>query len=177
VASDAADWRRRAGALSGFHPGVSVSWQAPGGRLAAWGGALHPTLQQAHGERVYLLEIDLDALEATPDPATRQRAIPRVPAVTRDLSLVLGGDLTYERLLECLRSVAPPAPVRFEAVDRYAGPPLAAGETSLTVRLTLEPLERTLTDQETDGFRRALVERLGEALGVTIRSRRRRSKR
>ena len=67
-------------------------------------------------------------------------------------------------------SVEPPAAVRFEALDRYEGPPLKDGQASLTVRIVLQPLETTLTDEQSEGYRRALVARLQENLSVEIRS-------
>jgi phenylalanyl-tRNA synthetase beta chain len=114
--------------------------------------------------------VALDTLAEQPSAVARQRAVPRVPAVTRDLSLLLRGEVAFSTLLETLRAVEPPAPARFEALDRYRGAPLADGETSLTVRITLEPLEHTLTDTETERYREALVTRLRETLGVRLRS-------
>jgi phenylalanyl-tRNA synthetase beta subunit len=89
--------------------------------------------------------------------------------VTRDLSLVLPGEVTYGRVVETLGSIEAPVPAQFEALDRYDGPPLAEGETALTIRVTLVPLERTLTDDETELYRQALVERLEQELGVHLR--------
>ena len=99
----------------------------------------------------------------------RQRPVPRVPSVTRDLSLLMANDVTYGALIDELDKVASPAPARFEALDRYRGAPLAEGETSLTLRFTLEPLDQTLTDAETEGYREALVALLRDELDVQIR--------
>ena len=67
-------------------------------------------------------------------------------------------------------SVAKDTPVEFSAVDRYEGPPLAAGESSLTIRMTLQPSDRTLTDPETEEYRQALVDCLRNELGLRIRT-------
>jgi phenylalanyl-tRNA synthetase beta subunit len=72
-------------------------------------------------------------------------------------------------VVETLDSIEAPAPARFEALDRYEGPPLAEGETALTVRLTLVPLETTLTDDATEAYRQTLVARLEQDLGVCLR--------
>ena len=164
------EWMRGQPSLAALHPARSLLWSAPDGRDVAWGGGLHPEIQQRLDQRVFVLEVALDVLAAQPAKIARQRAVPRVPAVTRDLSLLLQGEVAFATLLETLRSVEPPAPARFEALDRYQGAPLAEGQTSLTVRITLEPLEQTLTDTETEGYREALVTRLQETLGVRLRS-------
>jgi phenylalanyl-tRNA synthetase beta subunit len=62
-----------------------------------------------------------------------------------------------------------PAPVSFHVADRYEGPPLEPGEVSLTIRLVLQPSEKTLTDAEIDGFRLALIDGLKRGLGLRIR--------
>jgi phenylalanyl-tRNA synthetase beta chain len=163
-------WARESGAHAAFHPARSVRWLSPHGPALAWGGALHPELAREMDHELYLLELDVDRLSALPRRPTRQRPVPRVPSVTRDLSLVLTADQRYGDLVETLAAVEAPAPARFDALDRYEGPPLQHGETSLTVRVTLEPLDRTLTDAEIEGYRQALVDRLGDAHGVRIRS-------
>ena len=119
---------------------------------------------------MFLLEVELAALADAPTRSPRFLELPRVPGVVRDLALVLTSDVTFAEVVETLLSVDPPAPVRFEAVDRYEGPPLETGQSSLTVRLTLQPLDQTLTDGQTESYRQALVSRLGERLAVRIRS-------
>ncbi len=163
-------WERAAGARPTFHPGRSVHWRAQTGVLVAWGGAVHPRLRRELGEDVFLLEVELAALADAPTRSPRFQELPRVPGVTRDLALVLTSEVTFAEVEQTLRSVDPPAPVRFEAVDRYEGPPLLTGQSSLTVRITLQPLDRTLTDSQAESYCRALVERLGERLAVRIRT-------
>ena len=60
--------------------------------------------------------------------------------------------------------------MRVDAVDRYEGPPLEQGQSSLTVRVSLQPLDQTLTEGQAESYRRALVSRLEERLAVRIRS-------
>ena len=164
------EWVRREPSLAALHPGRSLLWSTPDGGEVAWGGGLHPEIQQRLEHEVFVLEVALDLLGELPAEIVRQRAVPRVPAVTRDLSLVLRGEVAFSTVLETLRAVPPPAPARFCALDRYRGAPLADGETALTVRVTLEPLEHTLTDAETERYREALVSLLQERLGVRLRS-------
>jgi len=158
------------GAPPAFHPGRSLTWRNPDGVVVAWGGALHPERQAEIDQPVYLAEVDLGRVALRNEEPRQHAPVPRLPAVSRDLSLVLRSDITYRDILEILRSVPPPAPVLFEAIDRYCGPPLADGEVSLTVRLILRPRERTLTDPETDGYREALIHKLREAMEIRIRA-------
>ena len=162
-------WSREPSGLSALHPMQSASWRTPDGVPLAHAGALHPELQQSIEYPVFVAEVDMEAVGALPSRLALHVPLSRLPAVTRDLSLVIAADLNYSKVLATLNEIEPPAPVEFEPVDRYEGPPLAAGQISLTIRLTLRPIDRTLTDPETEGYREALIGRLREALGVEIR--------
>ena len=69
-----------------------------------------------------------------------------------------------------LRAIPAPAPATFEVRDRYVGEPLDPGEVSLTVRVILQPLDRTLTDERTEEYRRKLVAALEATRSVRLRS-------
>ncbi|MBZ5639435.1 MAG: phenylalanine--tRNA ligase subunit beta [Acidobacteriia bacterium] len=158
--------------LCGLHPGRSTAWTGEAGDAFAWCGEVHPDHARALGlpPRVFVAEVDLSHLVGPSEGRRRAVPLPRVPAVTRDLSLVLGTGTSWIRLLAELRKVGAPAPVRFEALDRYQGAPLAAGEVSVTVRVILQPLERTLTDVETEAYRKALVEAAESGLRARLRA-------
>ena len=161
--------RREPGSHAAFHPGQSLHWVGPDGSSIAWGGRLHPEIADASGLDAFAAEIDLDRVEAVADPPPQHRRIPRLPAVTRDLAVVLGPSIPFARVLEVLGGVAAPAPATFAAVDRYQGPPLAADEAAVTVRVRLQPTEKTLTDPETEGYRQQLAAALEQELGVRLR--------
>jgi phenylalanyl-tRNA synthetase beta chain len=153
-----------------FHPGLAFCWTADDGRDLAWGGALHPDLAERYGAPAFACEIDLDAVTGRPAPGPRYEPVSRFPAVTRDLAVVLAPERRYAELLALLREVPAPCPVAIEAVDRYEGPPLEPGASSVTVRFTLEPREATLTDAEVETYRGALVDAVSRRPGLAIRS-------
>jgi phenylalanyl-tRNA synthetase beta chain len=159
--------------VPGLAPGVSVEWRPAEarGEPIAWGGALHPDLSARWGLDADLLvaEVDLDRLLRVGVREQPFESVPRVPAVSRDLSMVLPRSLPFERVRGVLVSVEPPAPMEWEVTDRYEGAPLSPDEVSLTVRVILQPLDRTLTDAETETYRAALVEALRAGLGIRLR--------
>lgn len=155
--------------LAAFHPGQSATWGADSDGAVAWGGWSHPSLGERLGGAALMAEFDMDALTADAPPPPTYQPLPRVPAVFRDLSVVVPLSTGFARLLEVLARVAPPAPSRFELVDRYQGPPLAPGQVSLSVRALLTPSERTLTESEIETYRLALVEALRRDLGAELR--------
>jgi phenylalanyl-tRNA synthetase beta chain len=170
VASDGT-WTREAGTgIGAFHPGRSARWVATNGETVAWGGALHPEAQRRLDHPTWLAEIVLQSFVGRPPGVPQHRALPRYPAVSRDLALVVAADVRYGQILETLRRVPAPAPTEFRTIDRYEGPPLSSGQASLTLRITLQPEDRTLTDPETEEYRATLVRELERRLGVRLRA-------
>jgi len=164
---------RRAGPdIPALHPVRSAVWSSPGGEVVARGGELHPSLVARWELHAGLLvaEIDLSAVLAIPATEPRHAPLPRVPAVVRDLSVVLPDGLDFGDVLAALRAVPAPAAVELGVIDRYVGEGLAPGEASVTVRVMLQPFEKSLTDPETEAFRAALVRVVEEQLGFRLRT-------
>ena len=128
-----------------------------------------------------MAELDLDRLAAR--RARRQRRacapLPRHPSVVRDLSIVV------VRRLACgdhswhhsggRRDGAPRRSSAIAFFDRYQGKGVADGAVSLSVRLTFQAPDRTLTDAEVqqsfDTILAALVARARRGSAMTSRDR------
>lgn len=154
----------------GFHPGRSVAWKA-GEAAVAWCGEIHPEIRRSLDLPATLLlaEVDLSLLRALPAAARAVRPVPKVPTVRRDLSVVLERGTPAASLLERLRAVPSPEPVEIRVVDRYVGAPLDPGEAAVTVRVMLQPLERTLSEESIERYRQELVTAVSSVAGVRMR--------
>jgi phenylalanyl-tRNA synthetase beta chain len=103
-------------------------------------------------DAVFVAELDLDAMDrarARADDATRP--LPRYPFVVRDLSIVVSDALPAETIRGTIQAVgrelaAPLVGVR--VFDRYQGKGVPDGSVSLSLRLTFQSADRTLTDAE-----------------------------
>lgn len=157
--------------LPGLHPGRSLSWEDESGRTIAWCGSLHPDMMRKFdiAQPTYVAEMDLDRVLEVPSRGFRHSPLPRVPAVSRDLSMVLPAGSSFAEVVEILENVESPAPVTFDVIDRYHGAPLSEGEVSITVRAILQPLELTLTDEETEQYRGRLVNALEKERNFKLR--------
>jgi phenylalanyl-tRNA synthetase beta chain len=119
-------------------------------------GVLSPAVADARGlprqDPVVVAELDLDAIHrfriALPD-ATRR--VPRFPFVVRDLSIVVANSLPAEiirgTILSAARGGAAPL-VSIAFFDRYQGKGVPEGSISVSIRLTFQAEDRTLTDAE-----------------------------
>jgi phenylalanyl-tRNA synthetase beta chain len=135
-------------------------------------GQLAPAPADARGlprqDRVVVAELDLDVLDrarVTASDATQP--LPRHPSVVRDLSIVVADTLPAEIIRGTILSAAadlgssgaPLVAVTF--FDRYRGKGVPDGSVSISVRLTFQSADRTLTDadvqQSFDAILAALV--------------------
>jgi phenylalanyl-tRNA synthetase beta chain len=119
-------------------------------------GQLTPALADARGlprqDRVFVAEVDLDLIQrARVEASDTTRPLPRFPFVVRDLSIVVADTLPAEiirgTILTAGRDLRAPL-TALSFFDRYQGKGVPAGAVSLSVRLTFQATERTLTDAE-----------------------------
>jgi phenylalanyl-tRNA synthetase beta chain len=122
-------------------------------------GQLQPSIADSRGlprqDRVMVAELNLDALAVARVAASdATRPLPRFPFVVRDLSIVVSDALPAEIIRGTIQAAARDervagAPlVAMSFFDRYQGKGVPAGSVSLSVRLTFQADDRTLTDAE-----------------------------
>jgi len=105
-----------------------------------------------HQDKIFVAELNLDRLPVGATEAIEKlRALPRFPSVVRDLSIVVADTLPAENIRGTIHAVgderaAPLVSVAF--FDRYQGKGVAEGAVSLSVRLTFQAPDRTLTDAD-----------------------------
>ena len=120
--------------------------------------------------RVAVMEMDADVLLAYADPALRYAPLPRFPAISRDLAVVVNTEVPYG-LLEATAGEAVNSAltesITLQSV--YTGERVAEGKKSVALRLTFRAPDRTLTDAEVDAQITAAGRRLAERLGAERR--------
>ena len=148
-----------------LHPGQSAALLR-GAEAVGYLGALRPGFR---GERddVFVAEWGLEPLLGQAREAVRFRALPRFPAVDRDLSIVSEGQ-EAAGVEALIRRAAGGLLVDVAVRDRYDRPPVPAGKVSLTVSLRYQHPERTLTGEEVQASVEGVVEAL-RAAGLEIR--------
>jgi len=148
-----------------YHPGRF----ARVGHLAIF-GELHPRYAEPFKfrQRVYLAEIDLDLLLANANPRQVDQ-IPKYPAVRRDFSLLLNRGTQYGAVQRTIANTGISELVRVEPFDRMESGAFPESKYSLSISVTYQSTERTLTDVEVEGFDRKILQALEERLGAELR--------
>ena len=100
----------------------------------------------------FFAELDLDLVErARVAESDSTHPLPRFPFVVRDLSIVVADTLPAEIIRGTILAAGGNVPAPLTALsffDRYQGKGVPSGAVSLSVRLTFQAAERTLTDAE-----------------------------
>jgi phenylalanyl-tRNA synthetase beta chain len=119
---------------------------------------------------IYVLEFDLDALTARAPQGTRfARPLPRHPSVVRDVSIVVDNSLSADSVRGTIRAASPATLIDVREFDRYQGKGIPEGKVSLSLRLTFQAPDRTLTDTEVNAAMDAIVGALTRTLGAIQR--------
>jgi phenylalanyl-tRNA synthetase beta chain len=148
---------RRVGQFGQIHPDVLRAWDLD---LAA-----------------VVVELELDELLGVGRKSPRFSPIPRLPAATRDIALVVHEDVPAGEVERVIREAAGDLCESVELFDVFRGPAVGADHRSLAFhvvyrdpRAASAPAEaRTLTDQEVDERHAAAVAKAKGELGATLR--------
>jgi phenylalanyl-tRNA synthetase beta chain len=126
------------------------------GSVIGLAGEVAPAVADARGlprqDRLFVAELDLDRLaRARVEASDAVRPLARHPFVVRDLSIVVADVLPAEiirgTILAAGRDLAAPL-TAVSFFDRYQGKGVPARAVSLSIRLTFQAADRTLTDAE-----------------------------
>jgi len=152
------------------HPGKGAAIQLTG-RVIGLVGELHPHVAEAFElpPGVFIFELDLAALS---DGYLREiifTPLPRFPSVARDVAVAVDERVTASELTHMIRGVDTTAIESVEIFDSYQGDPIPRGRKGLAFRIQYRSLERTLTDEEVNGFHQKVLERLAQIPKLVIR--------
>ncbi len=170
IPDDEVRWRP-AGDLGLLHPGKAARIEAAGATLGG-AGALHPEVAQAldlAGE-VWLFELDFREVAHYRPRRVGVRGLPRFPAVTRDIAVVVDDVFLAETILEEVRALADPLVESVSVFDCYRGAPIPEGKKSLAYTIAYRASDRTLTDDEVNAAHERVRAHLSARFALTLRS-------
>ena len=141
-----------------------------GGQEAGWVGELHPGVAEKFGLEgwpVTVFELDLALCE--PDPAPRFETFVNVPAVSRDLAVVVEAGVPVGDMLAAIERLRSPILAETRVFDVYEGPQVPEGQKSVALSFTFQG-EKTLTDEDVNVEIERISTLLEEEFGARIRT-------
>ena len=153
-----------------YHPGRCASVSVSGKTLGVF-GQVHPTVQKNYGSdlELYAAELSLDALIENQGAEPTYKALPRFPAVTRDIAVVADREITVGEIEKTIRVSGGELLRDVRLFDVYEGPGILPGKRSTAYSMTLRSDEGTLTDDHADEVMTNVLTALREKLGAERR--------
>ena len=153
-----------------YHPGRCADIVIDGKKMGVI-GQIHPLVAETYGigGEVYVAELDFTGLQAVLAPERVFHSLPKFPTVSRDLALVCEESMTVGMLEACIKKAGGKLLRSVQLFDIYRGPGIAPGKKSIAFSLELRADDRTLTDEDTTGVMNAVLEKLKNDLGVSLR--------
>ena len=134
-----------------FHPGQSATLRLGPKTVLARFGALHPRTLETFDIQgpVVAVELFLDAIPTRKGGFARSAyAPPALQSVVRDFAFVVDAALPAGDLLRAVRAADKANIVAARVFDDFRGQGVPEGKKSLAVEVTLQPGEKSYTDEE-----------------------------
>jgi phenylalanyl-tRNA synthetase beta chain len=113
--------------------------------------------------------LELDPALCHPDPEPRFEPFVNVPAVARDLAVLVEERLPVGEMLDAIRGLSSAMLTEVRVFDVYAGSPVPEGQKSVAFGFAFQG-EKTLTDEEVDAEVGRIVAGLEGEFGARVRS-------
>src|SRR5919202_1341871 len=165
VAADAPDW---------YHPGRSGVLRL-GPQVLAHFGELHPdALETLDAEGpISAFEVFLDSIpqpKAKPTRAKPALDLSPFQPVRRDFAFLVGRDVKAAEILRAAQAAEKRLISGVSVFDVFEGEALGPDRKSVAIEVTLQPHERTLTDQEIEAISGRSVSQVAKATGGRLRA-------
>ena len=153
-----------------MHPGRTAKITVGDKELAIL-GEVHPAVRNNYsiGTRCYIAQISMDVLFENRESEKVYTALPKFPAVSRDLAFVCEKSIPVVSLEKLIASAVGKTLENIALFDVYEGAQVESGMKSVAFSLRLRSAERTLTDEDADSAVKKAIKAL-EKIGVSLRS-------
>lgn len=153
-----------------YHPGRSCRLVVKGETVCTL-GEVHPDTRDTFEmkDRAYVADVDLDAVARLMQPMGKVKALPRFPAVARDLAVVMDEGTPLGPVLAAMRQSGGALMEDCKLFDVYRGAQLATGKKSVAFAVTFRAVDHTLTDAEIQTAMDKVRKTLETQYGAVIR--------
>lgn len=153
-----------------LHPGRSAVIIKDGKHLGIM-GEVHPDVQETYeiGVKTYVAKLNIpELMEAAADKITYQ-PLPKFPATTRDLSLLVDEDMPVAELEKAIKGAVGKILEKVSLFDVYRSDDMKKnGKKSIAYSISMRSHEGTLTDEQADGAMKRVLKALS-AIGAELR--------
>ncbi len=153
-----------------LHPGRSAVILKDGAPLGIM-GEVHPEVQETYeiGVKTYVAKLNIPELMAAAAEKITYQPLPKFPATTRDLSLLVDEDMPVAELEKAIKGAVGKILEKVTLFDVYRSDDMKKnGKKSIAYSISMRSHEGTLTDEQADGAMKRVLKALS-AIGAELR--------
>lgn len=153
-----------------FHPG-KTSYVYIGKELVGVIGELHPYIRKEYDikDNCAIMEINFSYLCGLRTKQIISKEISKFPAVDRDLALIVEDTLPVSNLISCIKKALSSYNTNVNIFDIYKGENVGIGLKSVALRITIEPNETTLKEEEITTLMNKVISELANKFKAKLR--------
>lgn len=153
-----------------FHPGKTAKLTI-NGSMAGYLGEIHPEVAD-HFEcpaKTYIAVLDVQTLIDNADMVRAYKALPKYPAVSRDIAMLVKDNVLVKEIEAVIRQRGGKLIEEVRLFDIYRGDQVPAGMKSVAYTITFRAPDRTLVDDEVNKAMEKILSGLKTSLDATLR--------
>lgn len=153
-----------------FHPGKTAALYLKKDFIGTL-GEIHPDVSENYGieERCYVAVLDLDVLISLRSMDKKYKPLPKYPAVTRDLAVLVDEYILAQQIEDIMKKQGSNMVESIKLFDVYKGSQVPEGKKSIAYSITYRLEHKTLTDAEVNKVHDKILRSLEHNLGAELR--------
>ncbi len=153
-----------------FHPGKTAAVYSKKDYIGIL-GEIHPDVNDNYGidESCYVAVLDLDVLIKLSNMDRKYKPLPKYPAVTRDMAVLVDDSILVQQIEDIIRRQGSSMIENIALFDVYKGSQVPEGKKSVAYSLTYRLEHKTLTDAEVSKVHEKILRSLEHQLGAQLR--------
>lgn len=153
-----------------YHPGRCANVLVGDQRVGVL-GQIHPLVAANYGvdADLYCAELQFDSLFCNQGGTPQYVPLPKFPAMTRDIAVLVDKEITVGMLESCILASSKGLLRSLSLFDIYIGDRLPEGKKSVAFSLILRADDRSLTALEADAEITAILDGLNQKLNAVLR--------
>mgnify|MGYP001234947688 CR=1 FL=1 len=158
-----------------FHPGRTARLYVKGKdneyKYAAILGEIHPEVAEKTEcpERTYVAMADVHVLIDASDTGRQYKQLPKFPAITRDMAIVVRDDIFVAQLIDAIKQKGGEFLEEAKLFDVYKGAQVPEGMKSVAFALSFRATDRTLKDEEVNIAMERILKHLNRNFDAQLR--------
>ncbi|WP_346866734.1 MULTISPECIES: phenylalanine--tRNA ligase subunit beta [unclassified Clostridium] len=153
-----------------FHPGKTAALKLRN-KISGVLGEIHPDVSENYGidTRCFVAELNLDMLMECAKIDKKHKALPKFPAVTRDIAVLVDDRVLVQEIEDTIKKQGGGILESAKLFDVYKGSQIPEGKKSIAYAITYRHADKTLTDTEVNKVHDKILRSLEYKLGAELR--------